>query len=137
MTESATIAESTRGRSLVWILIAGSAVTAVSLGIRATYGLFLTPVTQALHTDRAGFALAIAIQNLVWGLSQPVAGAIADRFGVPRVLAAGGVLYTAGVFGMSRATSLVGFYLSGGLVVGLAMAAASLDRKSTRLNSSH
>jgi len=125
MTEAGVAVPQRRVPSFVWILVAGSAVTAVSLGIRSTFGLFLTPVTAALQTDRAGFALAIAIQNLVWGFGQPVAGAIADRFGAPRVLATGGVLYTAGVFGMSRATNVTGFYLTGGLVVGLAMAAAS------------
>ncbi|MEZ5266562.1 MAG: MFS transporter [Acidimicrobiales bacterium] len=71
-------------------------------------------------------ALAIAIQNLVWGLGQPVA-AIADRFGAPRVLAVGGGLYALGVLGMSRASTTTELYLSGGLLVGVAMAAASFS----------
>jgi MFS family permease len=111
--------------SLLWLLVAASAVTAISLGIRSTFGLFLTPMVDALQTDRAGFALAIALQNLIWGLGQPVAGAIADRFGSAKVLAVGGVLYAVGVFGMSRASTTTELYLSGGLVVGIAMAAAS------------
>ncbi|MGE0726569.1 MAG: MFS transporter [Acidimicrobiia bacterium] len=114
-------------RPLLWVLVAASAITAVSLGVRSTFGLFLTPVTEALSTDRAGFALAIAIQNLVWGLGQPVAGAIADRFGAPRVLAVGGGLYALGVLGMSRASTTTELYLSGGLLVGVAMAAASFS----------
>ncbi len=106
-------------------LLAGCVITAVSLGVRSTFGLFLTPAAAALGTDRAGFALAIAIQNLVWGVGQPIAGAVADRFGAARVLAAGGVLYAVGVYGMANAHSTAAFYLSGGFVVGLAMAAAS------------
>ena len=114
-----------RTPSLVVVLLGASLITAISLGIRSTFGLFLNPVVDALGTNRAGFALAIAIQNLVWGLGQPIAGAVADRYGSPRVLAAGGALYAAGVFGMSRSTTTTQLYLSGGLVVGLAMAAAS------------
>lgn len=117
----------TADRALLWVLVAASAITAISLGIRSTFGLFLTPVSEALSTNRAGFALAIAIQNLVWGFGQPVAGAIADRFGAPRVLAVGGGLYTLGVYGMSRSSTTTEFYLSGGLLVGVAMAAASFS----------
>lgn len=107
------------------VLVAASAITAISLGVRSTFGLFLGPITEALHTNRAGFALAIAIQNLVWGIAQPVAGAIADRFGAARVLAVGGLLYTIGVGLMANARSTLGFDLGGGVVVGLGLAAAS------------
>ena len=112
-------------RNLVVVLVAASAVTAISLGVRSTFGLFLTPMTQALGTNRAGFALAIAIQNLVWGAGQPIAGALADRFGPARVLTVGGAAYAAGVLLMARASSTTGLYLGGGVVVGLGMAAAS------------
>ncbi len=114
-------------RSLLWVLVAASAITAITLGIRSTFGLFLVPVAAALGTNKAGFALAIAIQNLVWGLGQPLAGGVADRYGAPKVLAVGGGLYAVGVFGMSRANTTTSFYLSGGLLVGMAMAAASFS----------
>lgn len=114
-------------KSLLWVLVAAGAITSITLGIRSTFGLFLLPVAEALGTNRAGFALAIAIQNLVWGLGQPIAGGVADRYGAPKVLAVGGGLYAVGVFGMSRSTSTTAFYLSGGLLVGMAMAAASFS----------
>ena len=112
-------------RSLVTILVAGSAITAISLGVRSTFGLFLEPVTDDLGTGRASFALAIAIQNLVWGLGQPVAGAVADRFGSARVLAVGAGLYGAGVLMMAGVQTETGLYIGAGFVTGLGLAAAS------------
>ncbi len=117
-----------RSRSLppFWLLmVAGSIVTALSLGVRSTFGLFLDPVIDTLDSGRGTFALAIAIQNLVWGLSQPLAGAVADRFGSARVLAAGAVIYSLGMVLMASADSSTALYLSAGFVVGAGTGAAS------------
>lgn len=65
--------------------------------MRATIGLFLSPISDALDSPRAVFALAVAIQNLVWGLGQPVAGALVDRFGSGRVLVIGSGIYVGGM----------------------------------------
>ncbi len=127
MPDTAVVSTPKPAKSLLWVLVAAGAITSITLGIRSTFGLFLLPVAEALGTNRAGFALAIAIQNLVWGLGQPIAGGVADRYGAPKVLAVGGGLYAVGVFGMSRSTSTTAFYLSGGLLVGMAMAAASFS----------
>ena len=84
-----------RGSRLpAWAVIAaGGVITAISLGVRSTFGLFLDPVIESLDTDRGTFALAVAVQQVVWGLSQPIAGAVSDRFGAARTLAGGTVLY--------------------------------------------
>lgn len=115
-----------RSSAPLWVILAtGSVITALSLGVRSTFGLFLDPVIDTLGTGRGVFALAVAIQNLVWGLSQPVAGAIADRFGSARVLATGGVIYAVGLVLMAQATSATALYLSAGFIVGAGTGAAS------------
>ncbi len=110
----------------LWLLLAaGSVITALGLGVRSTFGLFLDPVIETLGTGRGTFALAIAIQNLVWGLSQPLAGAVADRFGSARVITVGGIVYALGLVLMSTATSSGMLYLSAGFVIGVGTGAAS------------
>ena len=74
------------------IVVAGCLIAIITFGVRTSFGLFTDPLTEARGFDREAFALAIAFQNLLWGLGQPFAGAIADRFGAGRVLAVGGVL---------------------------------------------
>jgi MFS family permease len=113
------------GRSLALVVAAGSLITSIGLGARSTFGLYLDPVIESLGTDRGMFSLAIAVQNLVWGLSQPLAGAVADRFGSARVLATGGIGYAAALIFMSTAGSSGAFYLSAGFLVGVSTGAAS------------
>ncbi len=107
------------------IVIAGSIITAISLGVRATMGLFTDEIDLALGVGVDTFGLTIAVQNLVWGLSQPLAGAVADRFGAGRVLIFGAVVYAGGLLVMASAGGAAGLYTGGGLIVGLGMSAAS------------
>ncbi len=110
----------------LWLIVgAGGVITSISLGVRSTFGLFLDPIADGLDTGRGSIALAIAVQNLIWGVSQPVAGAISDRFGAARTLAGGGVLYAAALLLMSTATGPGMVLLSGGFMVGVAVGAAS------------
>lgn len=112
----------------LWILLlAGTILAAISGGARATFGLFLDPVIETLDTDRGMFGLAIAIQAIVWGIGQPIAGAVADRFGGARVLAFGAVAYSAGLFVMGASTSAWTIHASTGFMVGVGMAAASFS----------
>jgi len=104
------------------ILGAGALTMALSLGIRHGFGLFLGPMTRDLGWSREVFAFAIALQNLAWGLAQPVAGRLADRHGAGKTVLAGGVLYAAGLLLMSRARSAGDLALSAGLLVGLGLA---------------
>jgi MFS family permease len=103
------------------VLLCGGAIILLSLGIRHAFGIFLRPMTIDLQWSRATFAFAIALQNLVWGFSQPFAGMVADRFGAGRVLVAGGILYTAGLVLMAHSTTGFELALSAGVLVGLGM----------------
>src|SRR5918992_886774 len=79
------------------VIVAGCAIAIVTFGTRTSFGLFTAPLSALRGWDRETFALAIAVQNLLWGLGQPFAGAIADRYGAGRVLAAGGAVYALGI----------------------------------------
>src|SRR5690606_11194240 len=81
--------------ALPLVIVAGCLISLLSFGPRSIMGLFVAPMTEAHGWSRELFALSIAIQNIVWGLGQPVAGAVADRYGTARVLAGGGVIYAA------------------------------------------
>jgi MFS family permease len=86
------------------LILTGAAVLlSIGMGLRQSIGLFLTPVTRDLALTAADFTLTIAIQNIVWGLSQAPAGAIGDRFGLRITLVAGTVIYIAGLLVMAAA----------------------------------
>ena len=84
-------------RTPVVILVCGCLIGVLGFGARAGLGFFLTPMSSAHGWGRDVFALALAIQMLVWGAAQPFAGGIADRFGVMPVLSIGAVLYALGL----------------------------------------
>jgi MFS family permease len=107
------------------IIIAGCCIALLNFGPRSAMGLFQLPMVTDRGWDRSTFALAMAIQNLFWGLGQPLFGAIADRFGTWKVLATAFVFYAAGLYIMSIADTPVLLYISGGVLVGLGIAAAS------------
>ena len=99
----------------------GSIIVLLSFGIRSSFGLFLQPMSQDFGWGREVFAFAMALQNLVWGASQPFVGMIADRWGSGRTLAGGGLLYALGVWLMSETSSPLGLHLSAGILLGLAL----------------
>lgn len=103
------------------IIVSGCLLVLISFGVRSSFGLFLAPMSEANGWGREVFALAIALQNLVWGIAQPFAGAIADRYGSGRVIAVGGVLYVAGVLLMSQSTTPLALHISQGVLVGIAL----------------
>jgi len=107
------------------VIVCGCLISLLSFGPRSILGLFLVPMTETQGWSREVFALALAIQNLMWGLGQPVAGAIADRYGSARVLVFGGFVYAGGLVVMAWAPSPAWLHLSAGIMVGLGMAAAS------------
>lgn len=104
------------------VLVAGCLIATVGFGVRAIFGLFLAPMTVAQDWSRETFALALAIQNLMWGIGLPVAGAIADRYGPRYVLAGGAVVYALGTWGMAASGSGLTLQLTAGAVVGLGVA---------------
>ena len=117
----------TGARASFWILLGAALVLALSLGIRHGFGLFLAPMSQEFGWGREVFALAIALQNLIWGLAQPFTGAIADRFGAARVVLVGGVLYAVGLALMGLADSPGSLSLSAGLLIGIALSGTSFS----------
>ena len=110
----------------VMLLCAGVAV-GVSMGIRHTSGLFLPPMTQDMGWGREVFALALAIQNLVWGAAQPVAGMLADRYGAGKVILAGSLLYALGTILMAYSDSGAELNLTAGLLIGLGLSGATFS----------
>lgn len=106
--------------SLTWILVLGGLLVTLSMGIRHGFGLFNLPITTANGWGRETFALAMALQNLMWGASQPFAGALADRFGSYRMMLGGSVLYLLGLVLMASASSSFTFVVATGLLLGLA-----------------
>lgn len=109
------------------LVLAGGAIMGVSLGVRHAQGLFVIPLTSTHGWSRGDFAIAIALQNLVWGLAQPFTGMIADRFGSVKVIVSGCLLYGAGLYLMSRSSGPAQFVLSAGLVIGVALSCTSFS----------
>jgi MFS family permease len=112
-----------RSRNLV--IAAGCLIALIGFGARTSFGLFTEPLSALRGWDRETFALAIAIQNLLWGVGQPFAGALADRLGAARVLAVGGAVYALGILLMAVSTSAGTLALTGGVLVGLGLSGGS------------
>jgi MFS family permease len=109
------------------VLVASALVLSTSMGIRHGFGFFLTPVSTELGWGREVFALAMAVQNLVWGATQPFAGMLADRFGSARVVIAGTLLYALGLATMSLASSPVMFVLTAGVLIGIGLSGVTFS----------
>ena len=103
------------------ILLCGALVLSVSLGVRHAFGLFLTPMSMDLGWGRETFALAIAFQNLVWGISQPFVGRLADRYGAGWVVLGGAHLYALGLFMMGSVDSELSLIISAGFIIGIGL----------------
>jgi MFS family permease len=114
-----------RWRTPLVILICGCLIGVISFGPRSAFGFFLTPMTAAHGWGRDVFALALAIEMLLWGVGQPFAGALADRFGAVQVLSGGALLYIAGIVWMAYATTPIELHLSAGVVIGFGLAGCS------------
>jgi predicted MFS family arabinose efflux permease len=108
-------------RTPLVILVASCIILTLSMGVRHTAGLFLQPMTADHGWSRETFSFAIAIQNLVWGLASPFAGALADRHGAGRTVLGAAVLYVVGLVLMAQAGSPLSFDLSAGVLIGLGL----------------
>ncbi len=105
-------------RTPLVVLLCSGMILTLALGTRHTFGLYLPPITMDLGWSRETFAIAIALQNLVYGAATPFAGIIADKYGAHRVLAGGTLLYALGIALMGFSTTGWEFSLSAGLLVG-------------------
>lgn len=127
------------------ILLAGCAILLLGFAIRASFGVFQIPIAQDFGWVRADFSMAIAIQNLAWGIGQPIFGALAERFGDRRAIIAGALMYSAGLLMSSYATTplamqalevLVGFGIAGtgfGVILAIVGRAARPEHRSLAL----
>ena len=114
----------------LWLMvICGCLIGMLAFGFRSSFGLFVDPVSSpdaegSFGFGREAFAIAMAIQNLAWGVGQPIAGALADRYGPWRVLAGGGVIFAAGLFLSTMSSDPVSYSITAGLLVGIGMSGA-------------
>ncbi len=104
------------------LLLCGAAIVVLTMGVRHGFGLWLQPITQAHGWLREDFSLAIAVQNLVWGLAGIFSGMLADRFGAFRIIAGFAVIYALGLVGMGFTDTPLMFSLSAGVLIGIAQA---------------
>ena len=105
-----------------WIMIAASAaIVTLAMGVRQSFGLYLTPMVTDLGISRQTFGFVLALQNLLFGVVQPFVGAYADKHGAGRVLLLGTVLYAAGMMMTALASSALGIGIGFGALVGVAM----------------
>ena len=127
------------------ILIAGSVILMISFAVRASFGVFQIPIAEEFGWMRADFSLAIAIQNLAWGIGQPLFGAMAERFGDRRAIIAGALLYAAGLVLSAYAVTpgqhqllaiIIGFGIAGtgfGVILAIVGRATSAENRSMAL----
>lgn len=108
--------------SMAQILLCGGAIVTLSMGIRHGFGLWLQPITQSMGWTRESFSLAIAVQNLSWGVLGIFVGMLADRLGAFKVLVGGSVLYALGLAGMALSPTSTLFILTAGVLIGAAQA---------------
>jgi MFS family permease len=116
------LAPSSPDASRLWLLVlAGGIVMGLALGVRHVQGLFLLPVSMDRGWSRETFAMAMAIQNLTWGIAQPFTGMVADRYGSAKVIVVGLAFYALGLAGMAYAATPAAFLLTAGVCIGIAL----------------
>jgi len=109
------------------VLLGGCLISLIGFGARSSYGLYLGPITEAFGWSRETYALAMALQNLFWGLCLPIAGILADRYGPIWVIGGGALIYAIGTFGVTLADTALGLHLTGGVLVGTGVAFTSFS----------
>jgi MFS family permease len=115
----------TKVRPLWLIITAAALIVFIGMGFRGVYGLFLEPISSQMDWGREIFAMTFALQNIFWGITQPFAGALADRYGSGRIMAAGAVIYGTGIMLMTVADTPMLMHLTGGLLIGVGQGFAS------------
>src|SRR5436309_10212607 len=114
-------------RTPLVIMICGCAIALLGFVPRSSLGFFVQPMGREFSWGRDVFGLALAVQNLLWGLGQPVAGAIADRFGVLRVMCVGAVLYAGGLLMMRYAATPLSLDIGAGVLIGFGLSGCSFN----------
>ena len=117
----------TSWRTPVVIIVCGCAIALLGFGPRSALGFFVQPMSREFAWGRDVFGLALAVQNLLWGLGQPIAGAIADRFGIFRVMFVGALLYAGGLLTMRYAATPLSLDLGAGVLIGFGLSGCSFN----------
>ncbi len=123
----ATVSSKVTWRTPLVIVVCGCLIGMLTFGPRSTFGFFMQPMSREFSWGRDVFGLALAIQNLLWGIGQPIAGAIADRFGSLRVISIGAVMYAAGLIIMRYAVTPLSLDISAGILIGLGLSGCSFN----------
>ena len=126
MTEEEARAKEAHAR-MMSVLIGASVMLTMSMGMRQAFGLFVTPVTQDIGVSVSDFTFALAVQNIIWGATQPLTGAVADRFGCRTITVFGSLLFAAGLLTTMFATGPLTLLLGMGVMIGLSMSCVSLS----------
>ena len=114
-------------RTPLVIVVCGSLIGMLTFGPRSTFGFFMQPMSREFGWGRDVFALAFAVQNLLWGIGQPISGAIADRFGTLRVISLGALMYAAGLIVMRYASTPASLEVGAGLLIGFGLSGCSFN----------
>jgi MFS family permease len=114
-------------RTPLVIVVCGCLIGMLTFGPRSTFGFFMQPMSRDFSWGRDVFGLALAIQNLLWGIGQPISGAIADRFGSLRVISVGALLYAAGLIMMRYAVTPLSLDISAGVLIGFGLSGCSFN----------
>jgi MFS family permease len=114
-------------RTPLVIVVCGSLIGMLTFGPRSTFGFFMQPMSREFGWGRDVFALALAVQNLLWGMGQPFAGAIADRFGTVRVISIGALMYAVGLMVMRYGSTPASVELGAGLLIGFGLSGCSFN----------
>ncbi|MSP50838.1 MAG: MFS transporter [Alphaproteobacteria bacterium] len=114
-------------RGTTAVVISGALVLLLNFGIRGSFGLFQLPMVTDLKWPRETFAFALALQNLLWGVGAPFAGAISDKFGTGRVILGGTVLYALGFLLTGMTTTPTDFVIGAGVLVGFGASTTGLS----------
>ena len=108
------------------LIIFSCLLLVINFGLRSSMGFFLTPISEEFGYGREVFAFSLALQNLCWGLFQPVAGAFADKYGTFKTLVTGSIVYAAGLYFTSVAESAFDLHVAAGMLIGMGVAGTGL-----------
>jgi len=112
-------------RLLSLAIILACVLLAINFGLRSSMGFLMKPISETFGYGREIFAFSLALQNLFWGLSQPFAGAIADRYGTAKVIVGGALLYSLGLYLTANASSIWELHTGAGILIGMGICCAT------------
>ena len=111
---------------LSFAVIIACVLLAINFGIRSSFGFFLSPISESFGYGREVFAFSLALQNLCWGLFQPIAGAVADKYGTSKAIIGGTILYALGIYLTATADGASDLHMGAGILVGMGVSGTGM-----------